>query len=335
MRRLLAWVIPMAIGLCTLHPAEAGSFTVTPIIYPGGQPISLIQVNNRGELDGFYTDNGTYNGFVWSNGQFRSYVDKRGNPVSLIGGVSDSGFAAGMAPSRHQGALDAVVVDIASGKTFVVVRGWGTVRPEAVYVNDIGDIVGLINDPKPEWWMVHKGQFTYPHLWIDALNDLGNVVGTTSGYANGVYNVNAFLLSGTTQTPILVPGSHNVTPEFLANSNLVTGQFRPADSHGIGALGFIWVQGHLIEYTYPGAAVTSINGYVGGVAYGNWRNSKESFGMFTYSAGTYTPLRLCGDQPGYITYVSRFGSLLGTCGVAPNSHPFVALCPLGQGACTQ
>ncbi|HEU4604189.1 MAG TPA: hypothetical protein VFS24_19595 [Steroidobacteraceae bacterium] len=156
-------------------------YTITPIVLP--EPTNAIlgpvltDLNNRGEVTLYNSENAALHGYVWKNGVIRELFDNAGRYV-VPNGLNDSGVIVSndfVISGRHLHRIDV------HGGTFTATRD----------INNRGQILGRTYFPgsptEEDFVLSPKGAITIlkgvpdavDYTWALAMNDRGTVVGQT------------------------------------------------------------------------------------------------------------------------------------------------------------
>ncbi|MCI0530296.1 MAG: S8 family serine peptidase, partial [Nitrospira sp.] len=154
----------------------------TPIDFPGFPSIFAQDINDSGQIVGFYFDSSRAHGFLLDRGSFTT-IDFPGDVYNKSFGMNDSGQIVGLytdSLARDYGYLF-------TGGNFSTIDFPGAVHTSAFGINEEGRIVGYFFDPQTSrgyGYLLSEGNFSIINFPGSAatdahsINDNGQIVGT-------------------------------------------------------------------------------------------------------------------------------------------------------------
>jgi uncharacterized membrane protein len=278
----------MAMGLTAMAQAPDDSteteigpikLTFTTITVPGAINTNVLGINNNGEMVGYYFDSGTGgtgSGFLLAGGQF-TFLNYPGADLTEAVGINDSGLISGTAYMNQN--LSSVGFTY-NGTAFTPIQRTNETYTEAHGINNSGNVAGGFGDFGSNYAFDLVGSrfrnvTPPPGGWItaiaDAINNLGEIVGVTTGSGTNGFSFNR----GKFQT-ITVPGSYSETQAWGVNDNGIVVGFYNCDSCLINA--FALLNGKYLTFSYPGAMETFAFGI---------NKTGQIVGSYTFDQQTY------------------------------------------------
>jgi uncharacterized membrane protein len=210
----------------------------------GTHASGALQINNRGDVTGYYTDTSGRHGFVL-RGNALTTIDYPGSSYTQANGISDQGVVFG----HFRDAAGVFHGFVLRGETFEQVDFPGAVDTLPYYVNARGDTVGEW-DPDPRV-VGHGFLLTKDGEWVSfdapgaapnssaaiGINDRRDILGfdVQSGGAIRAWIVNADKVSTDEYLFLDAPGS-SAFPETMNNAGVIVGYFSDAGTvHGFVA----------------------------------------------------------------------------------------------------
>jgi probable HAF family extracellular repeat protein len=182
--------------------AKPDSYTFSSISVPNSFQTQAIDINNLGQISGWYSNSAGAYGFIDTNGSFTS-IDGPHAPGDInnrVAGINNLGQVVGFVINDPGGSptgfLDA-------NGSITTINFPGTTYTLALGINDTGQIVGYYSDGSREHGFLRNAAgaymtFDYPgssSTSVSGINDLGQIVGAYSDgtgahsflYSNGVF----------------------------------------------------------------------------------------------------------------------------------------------------
>jgi uncharacterized membrane protein len=253
-----ATLLSVCLGFAALGQAQSDAaipeahLTFTTIDVPGAVATDVFGINSAGDMVGGYSpESGNGSAFLLSEGTFSFFA----YPGAV--GINDSGIISGWAYVRQN---TAAVSFLYEGKTFTKIRLPGQSATIARGINNAGYVVGGFGSFSATRGFELRGHQlkdisppgAYIYVFGDGINNLGEVVGSTSG---GVGANNGFACKGGTFLTISFPGANDLTEAWGVNdSGVIVGWYEkcsPCAFHG-----FAYKNGKYVSLDYPGAAAT-------------------------------------------------------------------------------
>jgi len=204
-------------------------------------------VNDAGEIVGYYVDSGTvYHGYLKKGGKFTTIdVPFAGAVNTWAKGINNSG--------EIVGTWEDAITDhgfVLSGGTYTSFDYPGAVDMFVYCVNNNGVIVGAYTDASgvSHGFSLSAGTFASydpPGSTYTAgggINDSGDIVGfycLTSECAEGSNTPQGFLLSGGTYTTIAIPGATGTWANAINNNGAIVGSYADGVGGAYGSNGFL------------------------------------------------------------------------------------------------
>lgn len=211
----------------------------------GAQPSAATQINNRGEITGWYSDAAGRHGYVL-RGDVLTTIDYPGSSFTQVNGVSDRGVVFG----HFRDAAGIFHGFVLSGESFEQVDVPGALDTLPYYINARGETVGEW-DPDPKV-IGHGFLLTKDGEWVSfdapaaaanssaaiGINDRRQILGfdiQPGGLVRG-WIVNAEKVS-TDEYVFFYPPGVSGFPETINNSGVVVGYYSDGTSvHGFVAM---------------------------------------------------------------------------------------------------
>jgi hypothetical protein len=206
-------------------------------------------VNDAGEIVGYYIDSGTmYHGYLKKGGKFTTIdVPFSGAVNTWADGINNSG--------EIVGTWEDAITDhgfVLSGGTYTSFDYPGAVSMFVYCVNNNGVIVGTYADASgvSHGFSLSGGTYTSydppgsTGTYAGGINDSGDIVGyycLTSECAAGSGNPSpqGFLLSGGTYTTIAIPGATGTWANAINNNGVIVGSYADGVGGSNGSNGFL------------------------------------------------------------------------------------------------
>ncbi len=217
-------MLALAFGLASL-PTSAQQFIA--ISYPGSSSTYPSEINNRGEIVGYYADSGgLYHGFTLLNGQFTA-LNFPGAADTYTSGINDLGEIIGA--YLQNGTLHGFLFD---GTAYSTIDFPGSDYTGPASINNLGQIVGIYASTGSNvlhGFSFKAGVFTTidfpgsnPSNYLNQVNNFGVIAG---GYidANSAYH--GFVYNAGTFTAINFPGAANTTVTGINDSGELAGAY--------------------------------------------------------------------------------------------------------------
>ena len=190
------------VGFGLAGPAAADSTFIT-LDYPGAVFTAADDINNSGQITGWYIDSsGTFHGFTLNNGNFSSIAFPGAVHTSGLG-INANGAIVGAYNFKDVGLEKDVHGYLLRNGVFTSIDFPGAAETRAIGINRAGDIVGIYLDQqqgKHHGFLLRGGVFTsidFPgsaHTDVWKINDSGLIVGRYQSSGNEKFHL--FLLSG-------------------------------------------------------------------------------------------------------------------------------------------
>ena len=275
MRKVVLFLTAVTVTavLCVVADAQRGrgTFAYRTIDVPGATATTPTDVNNRGDITGFYSDGAIEHAFVLRNGKFvtidapdPTVLMTRGWGLSPSGELVGSYRLPGVCPGcpNPSNPLHGFVWG-AGG--FQVVEVPGASYTTALGINARGDVVGECwADGRAFGFLLRDGVYTridmsdpdddVPWSSIYGINDRGDIAGWYGDSATMVFH--GYLLRNGEKTTIDLPGYNNVQAWKVNNSGEVIVRGMEGSHH----VSYVWSDGELTQVEFPGATWTRAAG---------------------------------------------------------------------------
>jgi uncharacterized membrane protein len=167
------------------------------------------------------------------------------------------------------------------------------------------------------------------HTELRGINRYGSVVGNAD--ASGKFSVALEIRNGKT---IVLPFGNNtsVSPQAISDTGVIVGNHlvpEPGNPNVLDSHGFVFVNGHLLDFMFPGAtsgAANDIN--ASGMIVGDF-GGPNGPGHYIFSGGKFFTVKLPGAS-GVLNGINGFGEITGFIfqNTPPLSRGFVGKCTL-------
>jgi len=273
------------------------TYTFATITPPASTYTIALDLNNQGQLVGYYLDsNNSYHGFLYSSGTYTT-VDPLGSVTTVAEGINASGQVVGFfydASSQLHGFIE-------SANTYTVIDAPGGLMGDVDAINDLGQFVGYYIDNNSNnyfhGFLDNFGAYTTidaPGSIRTVPNSINNSTQIVGSYLDS-NNVNhGFVENSGTYTKIDPPNSVNTVALDINAAGAVVGEYS-LDNNSWHA--FLYSAGAYTTIDPPGsttASALSINAV--GQIIGDYADSSGRTHGFFYTSGTYTII----DPPGSI-----------------------------------
>lgn len=230
--------------------------TFTSIDYPGEAITNIHGINTAGDMVGNYAaaTNAPSHGFLYSGGTFTT-IDYPGGDDTLAIGINDSGLISGNALINQSTGAAGFTFD---GTKFTSIQLRGQSATLVYGINNAGIVVGadgsLAATEGFELAGKHFHQIlppgNYCSVYANAINNLGEVVGSVCGAAG---EDSGFVLKNGQYQFIGVTGANDSTiPSGVNDKGIVVGYY----GKGVNFIGFAFINGKYLTFSYPGALYT-------------------------------------------------------------------------------
>jgi hypothetical protein len=227
----------LSIALCAvLSAAQGATYTYARISPPGALSTGANDLNDSGEVVGYYYDGNFGLGYLYSNGTYTTLgLSPRSTSANAL---NDSGEVVG----SYLDIFNSYGFLYSNG-TYTILEPPGAPDSVATALNDSGEVVGysfdIFNSGSDTVFGYLYSNGTYTTLappgaqdsYANDLNDSGEVVGR---YSDGV-NTFGFLYSNGTYTTLAPPGAQSTSATALNDSGEVVGDY----SDGVKTFGFL------------------------------------------------------------------------------------------------
>ena len=193
----------MALACFGLADPAAADPTFITLDYPGAVFTAADDINNSGQITGWYIDpSGAFHGFMLNNGNYASIAFPSAVHTSGLG-INANGDIVGAYNFKDVGLEKDVHGYVLRNGVFTSIDVPGAAETRAIGINLAGDIIGIYLDQqqgKHHGFLLRGGVFTsidfpgsaYTDVW--KINDSGLIVGRYQSSGNEKFHL--FLLSG-------------------------------------------------------------------------------------------------------------------------------------------